>query len=171
MSELLHALVAPTASGKESTALAVASLAPVEILSLDSMKVYRGMDVGTAKAPAEARARIPHHLVDIADPRGAFSTGEWLDAALAAVDDVRSRGRVPLLSGGTALYLKACIHGLFSGPAADPGIRRRLKERSGTELHARLQEVDPATAEKVHPNDIRRLVRALEVFTITGRPI
>lgn len=171
MMQTLHALVAPTASGKESTALAVADLAPVEILSLDSMKVYRGMTVGTAKASGEVRARIPHHLVDIADPSEPFSTRDWLDAALAAVDDIRARGRIPLLSGGTALYLKAVLYGLFDGPEADPELRRRLKTLPGTELHAQLREVDPETAEKVHPNDIRRLVRALEVYEITGQPI
>jgi len=169
--ELLHALVAPTASGKESTALAVAALAPVEILSLDSMKVYRGMSVGTAKASAEARARVPHHLVDIADPREWFCTRDWLDAAEAAENDVRGRGRRPFLSGGAALYLKAVLYGLFEGPAANPAIRRRLRERSGEELHRNLCEVDPKTAAKVHPNDIRRLVRALEVHEVTGRPV
>jgi len=168
---LLHALVAPTASGKESTALAVAAAAPVEILSLDSMKVYRGMSVGTAKASEEARARVPHHLVDIADPREPFSTREWLDAALAAVEEVRARGRLPLLSGGTALYLKALLYGLFEGPAADPTVRRRLRERAGEDLHRALERVDPKTAAKVHPNDVRRLIRALEVHEITGRPI
>jgi tRNA dimethylallyltransferase len=135
------------------------------------MKVYRGMDIGTAKASPAARARVPHHLVDIADPRESFSTGQWLAAALAAIDDVRARNRVPLLSGGTALYLKACLFGLFEGPPADPELRRKLKAHPGHELHARLTAVDPDTAEKVHPNDIRRLVRALEVFEITGRPI
>jgi len=168
---LLRALIGPTASGKESTALAVAARAPVEILSMDSMKVYRDMFVGTAKASAAVRARVPHHLVDIADPGDSFSTREWLDAAVAAIDEIRSRGRHPLLSGGTALYLKAILYGLFDGPAADPAVRRRLREHSGEELHRMLSSVDPKTAGKVHPNDVRRLIRALEVFEITGRKV
>jgi tRNA dimethylallyltransferase len=167
----IRALIGPTASGKESTALAVASASPAEILSLDSMKVYRGMSVGTAKPDAEARSRVPHHLVDIADPREAFSTRNWLAAAEEALADIEARGPAPLFSGGTALYLKALLFGLFEGPSADPGIRARLEAETGENLHRRLDEVDPATAAKVHENDRRRLIRALEVYEITGRPI
>jgi len=167
----LLALLGPTASGKESTSLLLAARHDLEILSLDSMKLYRGMDVGTAKPDAARRDRVPHHLVDLADPVEPFSTRDWLTAAERALRDVRSRGRTPLLSGGTALYLKALLHGLFEGPSADPEIRARLRAEPQEALHRRLSEVDPATAEKGHPNDVRRLVRALEVFEITGRPV
>ena len=166
----LLALIGPTASGKESTALALAGRLPVEILSLDSMKVYRGMDIGTAKASQAARDRVPHHLVDLADPSEPFSTRMWLTAAEAAIDDIHSRGALPLFSGGTALYLKALLYGLFEGPSASPELRERLRAIPPAERHARLAEVDPETAAKVHENDSRRVIRALEIFELTGKP-
>lgn len=164
-----------TASGKERLAVAVARQVGGEIVSADSMKVYRGMDVGTAKASAEERRAVPHHLIDVADPGETFSTARWLDLAEAAVADVAGRGRVPIVSGGTALYLKALLEGLFEGPAADEQIRARLSaeaEANGTgALHARLAEVDPEAAGRIHPNDLRRIIRALEVWELTGSPI
>ena len=171
MAHVLQALIGPTASGKESAAVDLAERAGWEILSLDSMKVYRGMDLGTAKAPAGYRERVPHHLLDLVSPACPFSTRAYLDAAKTAERDVRARGAVPLYSGGTPLYLKALLFGLFEGPSADPDIRARLRARSGEELHTRLTEADPVTAARVHPNDVRRLVRALEVHEITGIPV
>ncbi|MHC4472598.1 MAG: tRNA (adenosine(37)-N6)-dimethylallyltransferase MiaA [Planctomycetota bacterium] len=163
-------MIGPTASGKESVALEIARCCDVEILSLDSMKVYRGMDVGTAKATPEARTGVPHHLLDLADPTESFSTKRWLTAAESAMAEVSERGKVPLFVGGTALYLKALLSGLFEGPDAQPEIRARLKAVPRGELHRRLAEVDPRTAAKVHVNDVRRVVRALEVFEVTGVP-
>ncbi len=164
-----------TATGKERLAVAVAERLGGEILSADSMKVYRGMDIGTAKAPPDLRRKVPHHLVDVADPGETFSTARWVELADAAVADVSARGRAAIVSGGTALYLKALLEGLFEGPAADEQVRARLSaeaEANGTgALHARLAQVDPEAAGRIHPNDLRRIVRALEVWELTGSPI
>ena len=145
-----------------------------EILSLDSMKIYRGMDIGTAKATRSERDRIPHHLVDVVDPHESFNVKRFFESADAAIADIRSRGRWPFLSGGTILYLKALLHGL-SGPPSDPEIRERLKREAedagSTRMHERLREVDGEAADRIHPNDIRRIVRALEVHEMTGQPI
>ncbi len=171
----LLVITGQTASGKERIALAVAERLGGEIVSLDSMKVYRGMDVGTAKASAEDRRRVPHHLVDVVEAGEPFSAARWAELAEAAVGAIAARGRVPIVSGGTVLYLKALLYGLFEGPSADAGFRRRLKAEARAEgtarLHARLREVDPRAAERIHPNDLRRIVRALEVHELTGRPI
>jgi tRNA dimethylallyltransferase len=164
-----------TASGKERLAVAVAASRGGEIVSADSMKVYSGMDIGTAKASADERQAVPHHLLDVADPQETFSTALWLRLADAAIADIHARGRVPVVSGGTPLYLKALLEGLFEGPAATPAVRERLvaeAEVQGTPaLHARLAEVDAAAAARIHPNDLRRIVRALEVWELTGSPI
>jgi tRNA dimethylallyltransferase len=164
-----------TASGKERLAVAVAARQGGEIVSADSMKVYRGMDIGTAKASADERRAVPHHLLDVADPQETFSTAFWLRLADEAIADIHARGRVPIVSGGTPLYLKALLEGLFEGPAATPAVRERLvaeAEVQGTPaLHARLAEVDAAAAARIHPNDLRRIVRALEVWELTGSPI
>jgi tRNA dimethylallyltransferase len=168
-------ITGPTASGKERLALAVAERLGGEIVSADSMKVYRGLDVGTAKPLPEDRRRVPHHAVDVADPDETFSAARWLDLAEAAVAAIRARGRTPIVSGGTPFYLKALLEGLFEGPDADPALRRRLRaeaaEHGSEHLHARLAGVDPEAAERIHPNDLRRIVRALEVQEKTGRPI
>jgi len=168
-------ITGPTASGKERLAGAVAERLGGEIVSADSMKVYRGLEIGTAKPSADERRAVPHHLLDVADPGETFSAARWLALAEAAIADIHARGRVPVVSGGTPFYLKALLEGLFEGPAADPDLRRRLRaeaaERGSEHLHARLAEVDPAAARRIHPNDLRRLVRALEVFEKTGRPI
>ena len=164
-----------TASGKERLAVEVAARLGGEIISADSMKVYRGMDIGTAKASAEQRAKAPHHLLDVADPGETFSTARWLHLAEEAIRDVHARGRVAVVSGGTPLYLKALLEGLFEGPSADAGVRAHLREeadRRGTPaLHERLSQVDPAAARRIHPNDLRRIVRALEVWELTHAPI
>ena len=168
-------ITGPTASGKERLALAVAGRLGGEIISADSMKVYRGLDVGTAKPSADQRAAVPHHLLDVADPDETFSAARWLELAEAAIADAGVRGRAAVVSGGTPFYLKALLEGLFEGPDADPALRRRLRaeaEADGTgHLHARLREVDPVAAGRIHPNDLRRIVRALEVHEKTGRPI
>jgi len=139
------------------------------------MQVYRGMDIGTAKPSAADRARVPHHLLDVRDPSESANVAWWLERAAGVVRDIVSRGRVPLLVGGTPLYLKAVLEGLFAGPPADPGLRQQLEadaEHLGADaLHRRLEEVDPESARRLHPNDIRRVIRALEVFHLTGRPI
>ena len=168
-------LTGPTAAGKSAVAIELAQRINAEIISLDSMAVYRRMDIGTAKPPADERRIVPHHLIDIVDPAEDFSVAQYLDEAAAAVAQIRGRGRQPLFVGGTPLYLKALLRGLFSGPAADWPLRREFEEiarAEGTsELHRRLAAVDPTAAERLHPNDARRLIRALEVFHSTGRPI
>ena len=164
-----------TAGGKERLAVEVAARLGGEILSADSMKVYRGMDIGTAKPSAAQRASVPHHLLDVADPGDTFSTARWLELAEAAIADVQARGRAPVVSGGTPRDLKALLEGLFEGPSADEAIRARLRDeaeaRGTPALHERLSEVDPEAAERIHPNDLRRIVRALEVWELTGTPI
>ena len=173
--QTLFFLVGPTASGKTAVGIEAALRIGAEILSLDSMALYRGMDIGTAKPTPAERARVPHHLIDIAEPHEAFSTGRYLEAAEAAIADVVGRGKLPLFVGGTALYLKALTEGFFHGPSADWALRNRLiaeaEETGVPALHERLRAVDPAAAARIHPNDLRRIVRALEVHEATGRPI
>ncbi len=171
----LRILLGPTCSGKERLALACAERLGGEIVSVDSMKLYRGLDVGTAKPAAADRARVPHHCLDLVDPGAEFSVARYLEAAEAAIAAIAARGRPVVLSGGSALYYKALLEGLFPGPGADPEVRAVLREQAAQEgpevLHARLAELDPAAAARIHPRDLRRLVRALEVHSLTGRPI
>lgn len=171
----LCCLVGPTASGKTALALDVAERLGMEVLSLDSMQVYRGMDVGTAKAEAPERARVPHHLLDLVDPRERFDVQAWLAAAEGALGEVQARGRRGLFVGGTGFYLAALVRGLFDGPPVDLEVRARVEARAaelGAEaLHAELEARDPDSARRVHPNDVRRVVRALEVLEQTGRPL
>lgn len=164
-------ILGPTASGKSDLALAVAKTAGAEILSVDSMQVYRGMDIGTAKPSAAQQAEVRHHLIDLAEPSEAFTVARFVEAADAVIADAAARG-VPLVAtGGTPLYYKSLFEGLFEGPSADPDLRERLAQRSNEELAARLAEVDPSAAARIHSNDTKRLVRALEVYELTGRPI
>ena len=164
-----------TASGKERLAVEVARRLGGEIVSADSMKVYRSMDIGTAKASAAQRQAVPHHLLDLADPGETFSTALWSRLADATLADIHARGRVPIVSGGTPLYLKALLEGMFEGPAADAALRERLAAEAaalGTPaLHDRLAAVDPEAAARIHPNDLRRIVRGLEIYELTGSPI
>ena len=168
-------LTGATATGKTRVGLALAKAIGAEIISLDSMAIYRGMDVGTAKPSAADQAQIPHHLIDIADPCEEFSISEYVAAAHAATRDVRIRGRIPLFVGGTPLYLKALLRGLFPGPPADWDFRREVErevELVGLPaLHQRLELIDPLTASRLHPHDKRRIIRALEVYKATGRPL
>jgi tRNA dimethylallyltransferase len=171
----LFVLIGCTATGKTQVAFHLAAILHAEILSLDSMMVYRRMDVGTAKPPAYQRQVIPHHLIDVVQPSEAFSVARYLDLADAAIAQIHSRGRAVLAVGGTALYLKALTEGLFEGPPADPDFRRTLRQRAAqhgiSALHAELARVDPHAAAHVHPNDLRRIERALEIFHTTGQPI
>lgn len=168
-------LTGPTASGKTTVGLELAERLGAEIISLDSMAIYRGMDVGTAKPTPAQRARVPHHLIDIREPLERFSVTDYLSAAAVAIRDIRSRGKEVLFVGGTPLYLKALLRGMFEGPPADETFRREVLQEAQTvgleALHARLQQVDPLSAARLHPRDVRRIVRALEVYTATGQPI
>jgi tRNA dimethylallyltransferase len=168
-------LTGPTGCGKTALALDLADRLGGEVVAMDSMTLYRGMDVGTAKPTPEEQARVRHHLIDVLDPWESANVAWWLDRAAAACADVRSRGKRPLFVGGTPFYLKALLHGLFPAPPADAGLRRRLEAEAESlgkpALHARLAAVDPKAAARLHPNDVRRVVRALEVYEITGRPV
>lgn len=171
----LLALVGPTASGKTSLALDLCEGEGMEVLSMDSMQVYRGMDLGTAKASADDLARAPHHLIDIADPSERYDVQTWLSAADSALAGVLDRGRRGLFVGGTGFYLASLVRGLFQGPPVDHEVRTRIEARAGEvgaqALHAELTERDAPSAEKLHPNDVRRVIRALEVLEQTGRPL
>lgn len=171
--ERLLALVGPTASGKTDAAIALAERLGAEIVSVDSMLVYRGMDVGTAKPSPEQRRRVPHHLVDVAEPSEPFSVARYQALAREAIAGIRERGRRPLLVGGTALYLRAVADDLHL-PPTDPGIRAALEDEAGRlgaiELYERLARSDPVAAAKIEPANVRRTVRALEVAQLTGRP-
>lgn len=166
-------LAGATATGKTAVGVELAERLGGEIFALDSMTLYRGMDIGTAKPTIAERRGVPHHLIDVIDPSEAASVAQYRGWAADALADVRSRGRVPLFVGGTALYLKALLRGLFEGPSADPDLRAELEaeaEASGDQaLHQRLAVVDPPTAARLHPNDRRRVIRALEVQALTGR--
>lgn len=172
-------LTGPTASGKTALAISFARKIDAEILSLDSMAVYRDMNIGTAKPSSEERAAVPHHLLDVVLPDEDFSVAQYVELARHAAEDILSRGKIPLFVGGTPLYMKALLYGLFDGPPADAALRAGLLadadqavENDDPEyLHRRLREVDAEAAERLHPNDRKRLVRALEVFLLTGKPI
>jgi tRNA dimethylallyltransferase len=168
-------IIGVTASGKGKVAFELAKQSGSEIISIDSMKVYRRMDIGTAKPPQEARSVIPYHLLDIIEPCESFSAGLFLKAANAAIKDIQKRGKPVIAVGGTALYIKALLQGLFEGPAADAQIRQELKtqiQNKGLQsLYQQLQEVDPAAASRISNNDAKRIIRAIEVFRITGQPI
>jgi tRNA dimethylallyltransferase len=168
-------LTGVTATGKTRVALALAKTLDAEIISLDSMAVYRGMDIGTAKPTPEQQAVVPHHLIDIVDPEEDFSVAQYLDAAHQEIAEIRGRGREVLFVGGTPLYLKALLRGLFEGPPANWEMRRQIErevaEVGSEALHARLEQIDPLAASTIHPRDTRRLIRALEVYRATGQPI
>jgi len=167
-------IVGPTASGKSSLGLEVAEVLGAEIVSADAFAVYRGLDIGTDKPSPEARRRVPHHLVDVADPRHRFSAGEFADAAEAAIDDILSRNTPALVVGGTHFYVRALLMGLFPSPPRDPAVGKRLVEeweRDPEAVFRRLEEADPEAAARIGPRDHQRLLRALEVFELTGEAI
>ncbi len=168
-------LMGPTASGKTDLAVALAERLPVEIISVDSALVYKGMDIGTAKPDAATLARAPHHLIDLIEPTESYSAGRFRADATALIADIQARGRIPLLVGGTMLYFRALKHGLDDLPGADPELRAELDARAAREgwpaLHAELARLDPATAARLAPNDAQRIQRALEVCISTGRPL
>jgi tRNA dimethylallyltransferase len=168
-------LTGPTGSGKSELGLTLAERLGAEIVAMDSMTLYRGMDIGTAKPAAADRRRVPHHLVDVLEPWESASVAWWLGRALERCQDIQGRGHRVLFVGGTPLYLKALLRGLFDGPPANAEIRRRLETEAAVlgkqALHDRLAQLDGQTAARLHPNDQRRVIRALEVFETTGRPI
>jgi len=168
-------LVGPTAIGKSAIALALARRVGGEIVSADSAQVYRGMDIGTAKPDAAARAAIPHHLLDLIEPTDAYSAARFRGDAIAAIDAIRGGGRMPIVVGGTMLYVKALREGLSALPAADAVLRATLEARAASvgwpAMHAALTRVDPATAARLAPTDAQRIQRALEVHALTGRPL
>jgi len=171
----LRFLVGPTASGKTGLALQVAPAIGAEIVALDSMTVYRGLDIGTAKPTAAERAQVPHHLLDVADPVERFDLQTYLGLVERALLELESMGKSALFVGGTGLYLAALLRGVFDGPPSDPALRAELMDRAEREgdaaLHAELAKVDPEGAARIHVNDRRRTVRALEVWRQTGRPM
>lgn len=164
-----------TASGKGALGFELARRLNGEIISIDSMKVYRRMDIGTAKPSPEKRRQVRHHLIDVVEPSEAFSVDRFLELAAQAAQEIRAAGRQVVTVGGTAMYIKALLHGLFEGPGSDPALRRHLNDQidrlGSAALHERLAHIDPEAAQRIHPNDRRRIVRALEVFELTGRPI
>jgi tRNA dimethylallyltransferase len=168
-------LTGPTGSGKTRLAIDLARRLDAEIISMDSMALYRGMDIGTAKPTAAERAEAPHHLIDVLDAWESASVAWWLGAARRLCAEIETRRKHVLFVGGTPLYLKALMFGLFEGPPADDELRRRLTEeaeRHGVDvLHERLRQVDPGAAQRIHGNDLRRIIRALEVFELTGKPL
>lgn len=168
-------LTGPTGSGKSDWAMRLAEHVPVEIVSVDSAQVFVGLDIGSAKPDAASRARVPHHLLDLRDPAEAYSAGDFVRDAHDAIAGIHARGRLPLLVGGTMLYLRALLRGIAALPAAAPAVRARLEAEARTlgwpALHARLAGVDPVAAARIHPNDPQRIQRALEVHELSGRPI
>ena len=168
-------LMGPTASGKTDLAVALVETLPMDIISVDSVMVYRGMDIGSAKPDAGTLARAPHRLIDICDPAEPYSAARFRDDALREMADITAQGRIPLLVGGTMLYFRALLNGLSTLPSADADIRTRLEAEAEADgwasLHRRLAEVDPAAAARIHPNDPQRLQRALEVYELTGTPL
>jgi tRNA dimethylallyltransferase len=164
-----------TASGKGRLAFDLAESLDAEIISIDSMKVYRRMDIGTAKPPKDVRERIKYHLIDVVEPSESFSVGKFLDLAYDAMEQIKSRKKRIIAVGGTALYIKALLYGLFEGPGSNKQIRAELQAEAKAggleELHRRLAEIDPVTAERIGRRDRKRIIRALEVYKLTGKPI
>ncbi|MTV41840.1 tRNA (adenosine(37)-N6)-dimethylallyltransferase MiaA [Duganella radicis] len=172
---LAVAIMGPTASGKTASALAIAERIPSEIISVDSALVYRGMDIGTAKPTKEELAAVPHHLIDIIDPLDSYSVAQFRKDTLRLVDEINARGKLPLLVGGTMLYFKGLADGLDDLPGADPEVRAALDEEAARlgwpAMHARLAAVDPDTAARLAPADSQRIQRALEIYTLSGKPM
>lgn len=170
-------IIGPTAGGKSDVAVELALLlserlgAGAEIVTADSIQIYRGLDIGSAKPTTAERRGVSHHLIDVVEPTERFSVDVWLGLAEEAIGAIRARGGVPVVVGGTHLYVKALLDGLFRGPEPDPALRAALEAMPAPQRRAELERVDPAAAARIHPNDVRRTVRALEVYRLTGRPI
>ena len=168
-------LMGPTASGKTALAINLRKTLPVELISVDSALIYKGMDVGTAKPTAEEQAQAPHRLLDILDPAQAYSAADFRRDALAEMAEITAAGRIPLLVGGTMLYFKALLEGLSPLPSANPEVRAKIEQQAAEQgwdvLHQQLQSIDPVAAARIHPNDPQRLSRALEVFFISGKTL
>jgi tRNA dimethylallyltransferase len=170
MSQLI-VIIGPTASGKSALALELARRKKAEILSVDSMQVYRGMDIGTAKPTCAEQALVRHHVIDVVEPVEVFTVARFVELADATIADAQRRGVSLIATGGTPLYYKALFEGLFEGPPANDEVRLRLAAMTGEALHQRLGQIDPPSAARIHANDTKRLIRALEVYEITGQPI
>ena len=172
---LVICLAGPTAAGKSASTLALAERWPLEIVNVDSATIYRGMDIGTAKPSPEEQALVPQHLLDILDPTQSYSAADFVADALRLIDEIRARGRIPLLAGGTMMYYKALRDGLDDLPQADPALRAELEARAAIQgwpaLHAELALKDPATAARLAPNDSQRIQRALEICMLSGQPM
>jgi tRNA dimethylallyltransferase len=167
----ITAIIGPTASGKSALAMTLAQQMSAEILSVDSMQIYRGMEIGTAKPTPRERLSVRHHLIDIADPNETFTVARFVELADAVIADATSRN-VPLIAtGGTPMYFKALFEGIFEGPSTNASIRESLAEQSNEQLHERLTQIDPTAATRIHLNDRRRMIRAIEVFQLSGQPI
>ena len=168
-------LMGPTASGKTDIAISLAKRLPVDVISVDSALVYRGMDIGTAKPDPATLARVPHRLIDIRDPEEPYSAGDFVRDAEGAIREIAAAGRIPLLVGGTMMYFRALTEGIAALPAAEPGLRAAIDaeaaEQGWPALHAALAEVDPESAARLSPNDSQRIQRALEVYRASGRPL
>jgi len=168
-------LMGPTASGKTDVAVSLRKRFPLEIVSVDSALVYRGMDIGTAKPDPETLARAPHRLIDIRDPEETYSAGDFVQDVRREIDDILASGRVPLLAGGTMMYFRALTEGIAELPSADPGIRASIDEEAAQSgwpaLHERLRHIDPVAAARIKPNDRQRIQRALEVYLASGKPL
>jgi tRNA dimethylallyltransferase len=171
MFEQVVCLMGPTASGKTAIALELIHHFPCEIVSVDSAMVYQGMDIGTAKPDADLLARAPHHLIDCCPPNQAYSAAEFCTAATRVINDIQQRQHLPLLVGGTMMYFRALQQGLSALPSADPTVRAELAQQQPAVLHARLQQVDPVAAQRIHPHDTQRIQRALEVYLLTEKPL
>lgn len=171
----LHGILGPTGTGKSALALALCERVQGEIVTVDSAQVFRGLDVGTATPPAQELARVPHHLINVIEPDAQWSAAEFAHAADAVIDEVRSRSKIPVLCGGTGLWLRALVRGIFEAPQIDPQLREEIRAQLKTEgaiaMHAELSRIDPEAAAKIEPQDPQRIGRALEVFRQTGEKI
>ncbi len=173
MGQRFPVIIGPTAGGKTSLAVELALALNGEAVTADSVQIYRGVDIGSAKPTADERRGVPHHLIDLVEPDAIepFSVSDWLREAERAIADIQARGRLPIVVGGTHMYVKAFLEGLFEGPSADETLRESLRARPPGERREELARVDPAAAARIHPNDERRTIRALEVWWLTGTPI
>ncbi len=170
----VQVITGPTASGKSRLAMELANMIPMEIINADSMQVYRGMDIGTAKPDSEDRLRVPHHLLDIREPDEPFSVGEYNKLFREVVPLIAGRQRLPVMVGGTGLYIRVALGGIFPGPSRDEELRKNLLEDEEAEagtLYRRLRKIDPISADRIHPGDLVRIIRALEVYDLTSKPI